>query len=1095
MSGIFSSYLTGVGVVKRYVLSILLLAASAQAFAGSPHLVLDINSQYTPVSSEPVWLGKMGNLIYFIARPVPSTTAGGAALFATDGTTAGTIQIAPIDGIGILAYQAGTLFISAGTKAYFLANTTAAGQEVWVTDGTATGTHLVTDTYPGPNGSNPRLLGLIGTDLVFAGLQSDNTMQVFRTDGTAAGTQTLSNFAQSQYGIVTDSVALNGKVFVALESGLSCCQPDLWVTDGTTAGTVQIDSNEGYPFHLQPSSLRPFGNSVALLTNTEYLGAEPSFVDTTTNALTILDTVSGPGSGALYAGTIAAMDGFVLYLGGDLFDGLQLWRSDGTLPGTTLVMFLGVGVQSASISDTIAVTRIGNRAVFLSENAQSGPQLWSSDGTAQGTVPLIATPMSGGFVDPLVGVVGTHGYYVVSTGSDYRIVVTDGTVAGTQFLTNAGPVDPGAVSNTQLAGDDNLTFINTYYNDTASGTLKHLSAYLPQTSVLTRLRDTVLGGEDDPPFADSGRLFFKSTDPVHGDEPWISDGTVAGTQMLANIAQEIRSNDSNPSYLPDVNGTLFFAADDGVHGVELWKSDGTATGTSLAFDIIPGATGSNPTQLVNWNGSLYFFTGNQYSGSLMRTTGPVSAVTTLATLIPEPRPTDPNYAQSPCYFARTVPFNGRLYFGANDGNTGFELWSTDGTAGGTTQVADIANGPGSSYPCSLTVFNGRLYFAASAGNGAYGYQLWSTDGTAAGTGQALSSAPFAQLGSADFVVFNSRMYFDASDANGVSGLYSTDGTAAGTQLVAAASADSDNNALTPIGVSNGRLVLLSYHVSSSSSGYQELSVSDGTPAGTLQLAGVQVSPGTPTLVTANLVYFMNSDSTGVHPWVSDGTAGGTHILADLNPGADSDVRWFANFNGEVYLSSNDATNGARIWRTDGTTAGTVVVGSSALPQPQGAVQVSGQNLFFAAADNTAGLELNVVQNNPPMAANDTGNSVNGAAVTINVLANDVDSDGSVNPATVQIDSQPAHGSVSVTQSGSVVYTPNTGYQGPDSFTYSETDNQGAPSNIATVTVTTTQPSPPPSGGRSGGGGAVDLLDLLALAGLVCMRKRAKSPLG
>jgi ELWxxDGT repeat protein len=1027
----------------------------------------------------------MGNLIYFIARPVPSTTAGGAALFKTDGTTAGTTQVAPIDGFGILPYRAGTLFISAGTKAYFLANTTAAGQEVWVTDGTGAGTHLVADIYPGPNSGGPRLLGLIGTDLIFAELQADNTMQVFRTDGTSAGTRALTSFAQSQYGMVTDSLAINGKVYVALVSNLSCCQPDLWVTDGTPAGTVQIDGTEGYPWHLQPSSLRAFGGSVAMLTNTENLGSEPSWVNTTTNALTILDTVPGPAPGPLYASTIAAMDGFILYVAGDLFNGLQLWRSDGTLAGTTLVKSMGAGVQSASISDNIAVTRVGNRAVFLSESAQDGPQLWSSDGTAQGTVPLIAAPAApaGGAVNPLLGVVGTHGYFAIYTGSDYRVVVTDGTPAGTHVLTDAGPLDPGNTSNTQVAGDDNLAFINTYYYDSGSGTAKHLFAYVPQTNMVTHLRDTALSGEDDPPLADGGRLFFLSTDPVHADEPWLSDGTVAGTHILANLAQEIRSNDSNPNFLTDVNGTLYFSADDGVHGAELWRSDGTESGTSLAFDITPGAAGSNPTQIVNWNGSLFFFTGNSYSGSLMRTAGPLSSVTTLAPLTPEPRPTDPNFSQTQCNFPRTVPFNGRLYFGASDGVSGFELWSTDGTAGGTTQVVDIVSGAGSSSPCSLTVFGGRLYFRASPDSAA-GFQLWSTDGTTPGTGPALPGAPFAQInGFSTFVVFNNRMYFVASDANGVSGVYSTDGTPGGTQLLEAASSVAASS-LAPAGVSNGRLILTKF-VSSNTSGYQELWLSDGTLAGTVQLAGVQMPLTTPMLLTSDRIYFMNSDSTGLHPWVSDGTATGTHMLADLNPGADSDVRWFADFHGEVFLASNDGSNGARIWRTDGTTAGTVVVGSSALPQVSGPLQVSGQNLFFAGADSTAGLELNVVQNGPPIASNDSASSANGAAVTINVLANDVDSDGSVDPTSVHIASQPSHGSVSVNPSGSIVYTPNSGYQGSDSFTYTETDNQGATSNLATVTVTASQPpSPSPGGGNSGGGGgALDLRDLLCLLGL------------
>jgi ELWxxDGT repeat protein len=237
-------------LVTQYVVSVLLGLMSGLAFAGAPHLVLDINAQYTAVGSDPVWLGRMGNLLYFIARPVPSTTTGGAALFKTDGTAAGTTQVAPIDGFGVLAYNAGTLFISAGSKAYFVADTTASGQEVWVTDGTAAGTHMVADIYPGPSSSNPRLLGLVGTDLIFAALQADTTMQIFRTDGSAAGTRALSNFGQTRYGRVTDSLAINGRVYVGLDSGVSCCQADLWVTDGTSAGTVQIDSTEGYPWQM-----------------------------------------------------------------------------------------------------------------------------------------------------------------------------------------------------------------------------------------------------------------------------------------------------------------------------------------------------------------------------------------------------------------------------------------------------------------------------------------------------------------------------------------------------------------------------------------------------------------------------------------------------------------------------------------------------------------------------------------------------------------------------------------------------------------------------------------------------------------------------
>src|SRR5262245_51947037 len=63
---------------------------------------------------------------------------------------------------------------------------------------------------------------------------------------------------------------------------------------------------------------------------------------------------------------------------------------------------------------------------------------------------------------------------------------------------------------------------------------------------------------------------------------------------------------SNPLDLVNVGGTLYFAADDGIGGRELYKSNGTAGGTTLVKDIRPGPEGSAPSDLVNVNGTLYF---------------------------------------------------------------------------------------------------------------------------------------------------------------------------------------------------------------------------------------------------------------------------------------------------------------------------------------------------------------------------------------------------------------------------------------------------------------------------------------------------------
>jgi hypothetical protein len=224
-----------------------------------------------------------------------------------------------------------------------------------------------------------------------------------------------------------------------------------------------------------------------------------------------------------------------------------------------------------------------------------------------------------------------------------------------------------------------------------------------------------------------------------------------------------------------------------------------------------------------------------------------------------------------------------------------------------------------------------------------------------------------------------------------------------------------------------------------------------------------------------------------------GAATYAQTKVDPNPAAQNDTAVVAIDNSvEIDALANDnassgqSLNVSSVAITTAPAHGTATVDSTTGTitfQPTTAY--SGTDSFkYTVRDNLGALSNNAdvtVRIQPaPVAVNDTATVQGNQSATIEVLANDTSSGGTLDIRTVKIIVPPTHGSAVVT-SGEVKYSPTTGYSGLDTFQYSVEDNLGTRSNVATVSIEVTAP---PS---SGGGGSADWFAIAGLIGLVGTR--------
>lgn len=297
-------------------------------------------------------------------------------------------------------------------------------------------------------------------------------------------------------------------------------------------------------------------------------------------------------------------------------------------------------------------------------------------------------------------------------------------------------------------------------------------------------------------------------------------------------------------------------------------------------------------------------------------------------------------------------FDGRLYFAANDGANGSELWSSDGTTAGTSLFKDIFPGPGSSSPIGLTDAFGELIFRA--GDGVHGDEPWASDGTPAGTGLVTDVDPGPETsGPFGLALGDSRAYFQADDGTTGNELWVYEGAGTETTLVKDLNLGGDS------GVQGGMLAVgdTAYFGGDNGTG-RRLWKSNGTAAGTLQVSSQPFVDVSGLVAMGGKLFFSGLTAAGAELWVSDGTALGTMMLKDIGPASSSGLSLFAQaveLDGSVLFVADDGS-GDKLWRTDGTPDGTELVHDD-VRAVDGTLTVVDDVVFFAGGDDDTGREL------------------------------------------------------------------------------------------------------------------------------------------
>ncbi|HVX28793.1 MAG TPA: ELWxxDGT repeat protein, partial [Parafilimonas sp.] len=313
-------------------------------------------------------------------------------------------------------------------------------------------------------------------------------------------------------------------------------------------------------------------------------------------------------------------------------------------------------------------------------------------------------------------------------------------------------------------------------------------------------------------------------------------------------------------------------------------------------------------------------------------------------------PTNSNVFYSIGYNSPFAVLNNVAYFAANDGINGNEVWRSDGTSAGTYMLKNIDGTAKSSSPSKFVTSGKYVYFIGS--DSIHGAELWRTNGMPAGTVLVKDLMPgTGNSGLGYFTDINGTLFFSATTPSAGNELMKSNGTGAGTVVVKDVVPGNGYSSVNAICNVNGKAV---YYYATGIDSLSGLYASDGTAAGTIRLTGGDIVMGSNTsAAVGNKFFFMGVDH---EPWVSDGTPQGTHLIKAINPAAGSYPLNFTDVNGIAYFTATDQTHGTELWRSDGMDAGTYLVKDITPGKDSSDLSLftaAGNTVFFLVT-NTAG---------------------------------------------------------------------------------------------------------------------------------------------